>query len=173
MAEDQKQKARVRASEWRKANPEKTKALAVISRVQRKERWDVFLASERARYQANATKVVARQKAQREANPEIHRERVRRHYRNNKAKFPAYVAARRARKISATPPWVDMEAIKAIYAEARRISVETGLPHEVDHIHPLKGELSCGLHVHWNLQVLPQLRNRRKANRLPHENETD
>lgn len=155
-----------RTAKWRKDNPDKAKAASLRSRQQRKEKWSAFLASERERYRNNAPVIIERQKAIRAKDPEVHRARVRRHYRENKARFPAYVAARKARKLNATPPWVDMKAIEAIYIEAKRITGETGVPHEVDHIHPLKSDTVCGLHVPWNLQILPRADNRSKANRL-------
>lgn len=74
-------------------------------------------------------------------------------------------AARRAFKLQATPPWVDMEAIKAVYAEAERLTRETGTPHEVDHIIPLQHPMVCGLHVHTNLRAIPASENRAKGNR--------
>ena len=37
---------------------------------------------------------------------------------------------------------------------------------EVDHIVPLANNKVCGLHAPWNLQVVPQLDNRRKKNRF-------
>ncbi len=152
-----------RSAKWRKDNPEKAKALSLRSRQLRKENWDKFLASERDRYRANAEKVIARQKANRAKDPEVHRARVRRHYQQNKAKYPAYVAARKARKLQATPPWADMKAIQAVYEQARRVTLETGVLHEVDHVHPLQGKTLCGLHVHWNLQILTRTENRKKA----------
>lgn len=66
----------------------------------------------------------------------------------------------------AMPPWADVEAIRAIYDEARRLTTETGIPHEVDHEIPLLGRGVTGLHVEWNLRVVTRTENRRKSNRL-------
>ena len=92
-------------------------------------------------------------------------DRDRQYRANNPSKFAARAAARRARKLRATPPWADREAIAAIYAECRRISRETGILHHVDHIYPLKGKTGCGLHVHYNLQIIPATENLSKGNR--------
>ena len=81
----------------------------------------------------------------------------------------AKVAAREARKNRATPPWADPVAIRAFYEEAARLSKETGVPHHVDHIAPLRGRSVCGLHVQTNLRVVPASENLRKGNRLLEE----
>ncbi len=80
-------------------------------------------------------------------------------------KFAARAAMRRARKLRATPPWADRKAIAAVYAECRRITLETGIEHHVDHIYPLRGRTGCGLPVHNNLQILTKLENLSKGNR--------
>lgn len=84
----------------------------------------------------------------------------------NKDKLAAKAAARRALKMQATPAWADVDAIGAFYAEARRLTRETGIAHHVDHIVPLKSKLVCGLHCEANLQVLPGAANLSKGNRV-------
>lgn len=71
------------------------------------------------------------------------------------------------RKIrQATPPWADKDLIRALYKEARRLTKLTGEQYTVDHIIPLKGETVCGLHVHYNLRVIPEYENRKKGNSI-------
>lgn len=80
--------------------------------------------------------------------------------------FIAKRAARRAAQMKRTPPWADAAAIKAVYDEAARVAKATGAPMHVDHIIPLRGRTVSGLHVHYNLQILPGLENLSKGNRL-------
>lgn len=72
----------------------------------------------------------------------------------------------RARKLRAVPPMSAEEKLKirALYKKARHLSKTTGVPHHVDHIHPLKHPLFCGLHNYANLQVIPAKLNVRKQN---------
>ena len=68
-------------------------------------------------------------------------------------------ARRRARRLSATPAWVDKESLLEIYRDCPK-------GHEVDHIIPLINNQVCGLHVPWNLQYLTKTDNRCKGNRI-------
>lgn len=61
-------------------------------------------------------------------------------------------------------PWADSKAIAAIYAEARRLTAETGIAHHVDHEIPLLGTFVSGLHVETNLRVLLARDNILKSN---------
>lgn len=104
----------------------------------------------------------------REQNIEARRAYGRRYARENAEKFAAWAAKRRADQLRATPPWADLAAIEAKYAEANRLTKETGVPHVVDHIWPLRGrDGSRGLHVEYNLRVVPESVNARKHNAPP------
>lgn len=66
----------------------------------------------------------------------------------------------------ATPKGTDLKAIAAIYAAARNISRESGVLHHVDHIIPIRGIGVAGLHVAWNLRIIPAIENQKKGNRV-------
>lgn len=59
----------------------------------------------------------------------------------------------------ATPPWVSKKELREIYKNCPE-------GFHVDHIHPIRHPLLCGLHVPWNLQYLPAADNLKKRNRL-------
>jgi len=84
----------------------------------------------------------------------------------NRDRKMEHTRARQVRKQRAMPCWVDRGAIRDVYKQAQNLSQETGIPHEVDHIIPLKGVGVSGLHVPWNLQVVTKFENRSKGNRL-------
>jgi hypothetical protein len=64
----------------------------------------------------------------------------------------------------ATPPWADRAAIRAKWEESKRMTAATEVQHSVDHIVPLVNPIVCGLHVEWNLRVVPLAENVRKSN---------
>lgn len=103
------------------------------------------------RYAARRAEVAAYLKQRRKDSPEVFRERR---------------ARRRAIERSATPAWVDVAALKAVYAQAVQLERDLGDRYEVDHIVPLAHESVCGLHVPWNLQIVTRSENRVKCNRF-------
>ena len=72
---------------------------------------------------------------------------------------------RRAAKLERTPSWVVISDMAGMYELSRKLTNLTGVSMEVDHIVPLQGENISGLHVPWNLQILPMSSNRRKGNK--------
>jgi hypothetical protein len=135
----------------------------------------------RAKYAADPEVFSKRNKAWRDKNIEQARKASRqrridkgdvvraerqKHYRENKARYKAQAVARVKHIKQATPSWADMEKIAAFYAEAERLTAETGIPHHVDHVYPLRGKTMCGLHVEGNLQILHAVANLRKSNRV-------
>lgn len=84
-------------------------------------------------------------RAWREANPE-------------KSSWMARV--RRDNVAQRTPGWANQTAIAAIYRKARELG------QTVDHVVPLQGKNVSGLHVEYNLQILPRSENSAKGNRF-------
>lgn len=72
----------------------------------------------------------------------------------------------RARLINATPVWADIYKIDQIYKLASKLERELKIKLHVDHIEPLKGKNNSGLHIWWNLQILPKFRNQSKSNKI-------
>lgn len=96
------------------------------------------------------------------------RRRARECNRRNPARIKANKIRYESQLKRATPAWLtkeDWKAMNAFYEEAKRLTLETGLRHEVDHIIPLFGKSVSGLHVPSNLQVLTQADNVSKSNR--------
>jgi hypothetical protein len=68
-------------------------------------------------------------------------------------------------RIIATPPWASFTQIRKVYTQARYMTDRTGSSHTVDHIVPLNHPKVCGLHVHWNLQVMLRTDGAAKGNK--------
>jgi hypothetical protein len=89
---------------------------------------------------------------------------------NGRVKSRHRRAMRRCRKRSATPSWLTRDQkneILGMYKWAAFMTEMSGEQHHVDHIYPLKNPSVCGLHVPWNLQVIPAKENLMKCNSLP------
>lgn len=64
----------------------------------------------------------------------------------------------------AKPPWCKWADVDAAWNASKLATAVTGVQHSVDHIVPLRHPLVCGLHVPWNLCVMPLADNIRKSN---------
>jgi hypothetical protein len=100
----------------------------------------------------------------RKTSPESANGATRRYRKRNPGLVNAHCSARRAAQLQASPTWADRQKLKDVYVKAKKVSAETGIPHQVDHIVPLKHDLVCGLHVPCNLQIIPAADNQRKKN---------
>ena len=105
----------------------------------------------------------------REENPEKMKVAKRNWLKNNLAKNAASAMLYHTSKKNRTPPWLTEEHLKQIeefYVLSAKLTKETGVRYSVDHIMPLQGETSSGLHVPWNLQVITMSENSSKGNKL-------
>lgn len=120
-------------------------------------------------YQKRREEVLERTKAYGKANRHITRKASSKYHKLNKDKSAARAAKRRAYKLQATPKWLTddhLQNIESFYVQAKDCEMVSGEKYHVDHIVPLNGENVCGLHVPWNLQVLPADINISKSNKF-------
>jgi hypothetical protein len=144
----EERKAKQRA--WSAANPEKVAN------------------NNRRQYERHRLTRIKKAIAWNKAHPDKVRAKGRRYYQLRKGYYLDKSIWRHHAIKQATPSWADQRAIRHVYREARRMTRETGIPHEVDHIIPLTSIKVCGLHVAENLRVVP-----RTVNRLKHNHFTD
>lgn len=144
---------------WNAANKSKVLASAKQFRIRHAERL-------KATADADRDRLNARNRAWYAANKEKAAASFRRWSGKNSDSVAAHAATRRARKLTATPPWASKAALREMYTASAHISDISGISHHVDHIYPLVNARFSWLHVPWNLQILTASENSRKGNRL-------
>lgn len=146
------EKYRERAAAFRRNHPERDAEIQRKTRAKRKEKLADYLVGY---YESNKEKIKARSTAQ---------------YYEKRHEMRPVVAERamrrNAQKRKAVPAWADPESMRRFYADAKRLTEQTGRLHQVDHIVPLRSKWVCGLHVEANLRVLEKSANQAKGNRV-------
>ena len=115
----------------------------------------------------NPDKIKEKSKRYYAENKEKHLAACERWAKKNAPKVAARFAKRRATKLSATPAWlsaIELAQIQEMYNVAAAKTMQTGVQHHVDHIHPLQGSGFNGLHVPWNLRIVDAHTNQVKSN---------
>jgi hypothetical protein len=116
----------------------------------------------------NPDKAKAAWKKHRDSNKEARSEYKKEWIEKNRGAVNAYNSFRHSQRKQRTPVWLsedDILKIKCLYQLATMYSKESGEEWHVDHIVPLQGENVSGLHVPWNLRVIPASVNLRKYNK--------
>jgi len=83
------------------------------------------------------------------------------------AKVNHWSRMKQCAKANRTPIWMTTEdkwVISEIYELAKLRTQCTGINWQVDHIIPLRGKTVSGLHIPYNLQVIPEQMNKVKRN---------
>lgn len=153
------EKHRDKSRVYREKNPEKVKLSQWKSYRKKQDNLD---AKEKERRRRNAVKWRAQNIDKCRLALKVYRERY-------PHKNSAKEAKRRASKVRATPAWltfIELAQIQEMYDLSIAVSMQTGIKHHVDHIVPLRGKLVTGLHVPWNLRIIPAHENLKKNNKL-------
>jgi len=145
---------------WHQANKE---AISAARKMTYRQAPEAAMARANKRYEEKRDQLLEQFKTYRVRNWEQIKERRR-------AGHAAQQSKRKAEKLRRTPHWLsaaDKRAMKVRYAEARWMTLRTGIRHEVDHFFPLQGDFVSGLHVPANLRVIPARDNWKKRAKLP------
>lgn len=151
---------------WKEANPEKRRANLNAWKKRNPDKHNSYVKNARQKkpelYNTHSKSWIQR-------NPEKRKQVTAEYSKKNLDKILANTNARRARLLNACPKWVSVQDIRKIYELRKQISIDTGVVHHVDHIVPLRGKTVCGLHVPWNLRIIPASQNFRKGARLDND----
>lgn len=154
------------SNKWKKTNPDKRRA---SERIQRKKDPKKHRARKYRWRDNNLEKAIAINKKSRIKHKKKRNAETKQWQKNNPDKCNANNAKRHAAKLKRTPPWLEdkhWDKITEFYMLAKELQWLSEDRLWVDHIVPLQGENVSGLHVPWNLQILPRKMNISKGNRM-------
>ena len=166
-----------RKRQWREENREYARQYYAENRDKAREHFRQYYAENREKkleyfrqYRAeNREKELERHRQYREENREKVRERIRQHYAENRGMYRANVTKRLAAKLERTLAHEE-ELTQFVMEEAAQQANDMeevfGTPFHVDHMIPMQGRKVSGLHVWYNLQVIPAHLNISKGNRM-------
>lgn len=127
------------------------------------------VANDRRYLESNKELINARRRARYHANNDAKLKTHREWVSSNKPSVLASQRKIRFLRMKRAPKWLnddDWISMEAFYAKAKEIKKSTGIKQHVDHIVPLVGKNVSGLHVPWNLRVLPAADNLAKSNKF-------
>lgn len=151
------------AKRWAERNPEK---VAEYQRTSRRRRRSAISEYRKLPHVREASR--KQHRAYVKKHPDKIRQYQRDWYAKNSHVF-ILLANKRRKIVRLQQAWMTFEnsrQIADIYRRCREITKQTGIKHEVDHVMPLNGIDSCGLHVPWNLRIITAAMNRQKGNRI-------
>lgn len=170
VSQEAKQRQRDRAKQYRQENKDKIREVNQRNNKARVAKYrannhDKCLLSQTEYYTRNKEGILAQHKEYRDTT-DGHKISNIKWYNANKHISRAINARRRAKIRRATVAWANSHTIKQIYAEAERLTKETGIEYVVDHMVPISSKVVCGLHCEFNLRVITATENGHKGNKL-------
>jgi hypothetical protein len=167
-------KVREQVKRWAEANPERYREICRNA----EKRWiaanpEKISEKRKRHYLANREKKIEQARLHRALNPENLRESLKRYAANNPHKLRANERRRQAAKMERTPPWFgefDQFVMESAYSLCKLREAVTGIEWHVDHMIPLRAKTASGLHIGINTQVIPEILNQRKSNKLLYTN---
>ena len=120
----------------------------------------------------NREREAQRAKVWRKNNPDTYKRMIKEWREKNAIFYKSYMNLQAVKRyiseLKRTPQWLNkghLFEIESVYKYCSSLRT-IGLDYHVDHIVPLRGKTVSGLHVPWNLQVIPAKQNLVKGNKI-------